>query len=191
MALPTRPAQGFTRTKLLVVIVVIAVLAVPYVTGILARNQMQARMNDARQIYLAAFSLANDTPGDLKAAGRIANLSDYVTLLVRGGCLNVGDLKAFSGPGYKPYKGTLSNGALVPPFTEENCAYKVYLAKKDDTANTVFLESKNGDKGFIICRKGGDAGIYKTAASAHTFPHPGGGTVESAENCLNPGPAAP
>ena len=146
-------------------------------------------------------------PGDLKAAGRIANLSDYVTLLVREGYLNADDLKIFSGPGYKPYKGTLSsgsNGVLVPAFTDENCAYKVYLVKKDDPACTVFLATKNytynaplkdskvmpWDRGFVIIHRGGDGGVLKkTQAQSLNFigKLPGGGAVESAENCLNPG----
>ena len=170
----------------------------------LVRNALLTCMNSARCIFLAAFSMAADGeatkapglgwPGDLKAAGRIANLSDYVTLLVRNGYLQPGDLKIFAGPGFKPYQGRLtsgSNGVLDPPFTEENCAYKVYLVKKEDPSGTVFLASKNSDKGIVILRTGGDVGIYKTAASARTCLLPGGGTVESAENCLNPSPSHP
>jgi len=152
-----------------------------------------------------------DLPGDLKAKGHIATLGDFANVLVRNNYLNPDDLKIFSGPGCKVYKGKLSsgsNGVLVPAFTEENCAFKVYLVKKDDPADTVFLASKNytyntmlnpnavpfGDKGFMVFRKGGDASILKKA-QVHSLQLvgklPGGGTVESAENCLNPGPTAP
>ncbi len=127
-------------------------------------------------------------PGDLKAKGIITNLSDFVTLLVRKGYLKANDLRIFAGPGYKPYKGTLSNGVLVPPFTEENCEYKVYLVKDSDPANTVFLASKTGDRGFIVTHKGGDASVYKKTQPP-TLQLPGGGTVENAENCLNPAPS--
>ena len=151
-------------------------------------------------------------PGDLKAAGRIANLSDYVTLLVRDELLKPSDLKVFSAAGLKPYEGMLSsgsNGGLFPAFKDENCALKVYLVKKDDPADTIFLVSKNytyntplndskakpfGDKGFVVIRKDGSAGIFKKAqAQALNLVGqlPGGGTVESAENCLNPSPATP
>ena len=189
MALPTRPAQGFTRTRLLVALVVMVVLgalAVPYVTGILVQKQLVQRMHFAQSIHLVTVSMV-DLPGDLKSKGIISNLSDFVTLLVRNDYLKPNDLQIFSGPGFKPYKGTLSNGVLVPPFTEENCAYKVYLVKASDPSTTVFLMSKSGDKGFIVCRMGGDVSKYKKAPISDLI-FPGGGTVESAENCLNPAP---
>ena len=197
MALPTRPAQGFSRMGLLAVLVVIAVLVGVAVSYVLVRApQIQCRQN-AGSIHLATLQMAVDGesnkdsslgwPGDLKSKGIISNLSDFVTLLVRNDYLKPNDLQIFSGPGYKPYKGTLSNGVLVPPFTEENCAYKVYLVKASDPSTTVFLMSKNGDKGFIVCHIGGDVGLYKKAQPSN-FIFPGGGTVESAENCLNPDP---
>ena len=232
MASPTRPAKRFNRKKLLVTLAVVAVLGVlvaflvvPYVTGILIRGAQISCVSETHCIHIAAMSMATDGetnkdtglgwPGDLKANGRIANLSDYVNLLVRNGYLNAADLKIFSGPGFKPYKGTLtsgSNGVLDPPFTEENCAFKVYLVKKDDPSNTVFLVSKNytynmplnpqakpfGGKGFIVSRKGGDACLLKneqaqslqmnrSGTDYYVGKLPDGGTVESAENCLNPG----
>ena len=151
-------------------------------------------------------------PGDLKEKGRIATLADYVNLLVRNDYLKATDLIIFSGPGFKPYKGTLSSGSnrvLVPAFTEENCAWKIYLVKDDNPADTLFLASKNytynrplndpnakpfGDKGFMVFHKGGDGSVLKKV-HAQTLPVvgklPGDGTVESVENCLNPGPTAP
>ncbi len=98
-----------------------------------------------------------------------------------------------------------SNGVLIPAFTEENCAFKVFLVKKDDPADTVFLVSKNytyntplndpnakpfGDKGFVVIRKDGSGGIFKKSQAKSLDligKLPGGGTVESAANCLNPG----
>ena len=151
-------------------------------------------------------------PGDLKAKGRIATLGDYVNLLVCNGYLNPGDLKIFSAPGCKAYKGALSsgsNGVLVPAFTDEDSALKVYLVKESDSSNTVFLASKNytyntplnhpnvqpyGDKGIVVLRKGGDASILKKQQTQKLNligQLPGGGSVESAENCLNPGPTTP
>lgn len=151
-------------------------------------------------------------PGDLKAKGHIATLGDYANVLVRGGYLKPGDLKIFSGPGFKPYKGTLSsgsNGVLIPAFKDENSAFKVYLVKESDSANTLFLASKNytykspvndssaqpfGDKVFVVLRKGGDASVLKKRQSQSLNligQLPGGGSVESAENCLNPDPTTP
>lgn len=164
-------------------------------------------------------------PGDLKANGRITTVADFVNVLVRNDYFKPDDLVFFSNTGfksffpntgYKPYRGVLSsgsNGVLVPAFTEENCAFKVYLVKDADSSNTVFLASKNyiyntplnnpnakpfGVNGFVVCRKGGDVSILKKeqaqslqvnqpGSSYYVGQLPGGGTVENAANCLNPG----
>ena len=115
------------------------------------------------------------------------------------------NLKCFSGPDYKVYHGTLtSDGVLSPPFTDEYCAFKIYLVTEKDPLNTLFLASKNftynigmgsskidpWDKFSIVMRKGeGGLGLRKQDALRLDFigKLPGGGTVESAENCLNPG----
>jgi len=129
------------------------VLAHPIVSPALVKGQLIACLNNAHQIQLASSALATDGeankdpsldwPGDLKASGRIANVADYVNLLVRNDYLKPGDLRVFSAAGCARYPdtGTLtsgSNGVLVPPFTEENNAFKVYLVKKDDPADTIF-----------------------------------------------------
>lgn len=228
MASPARHVYGFTRTELLVTFAVIAVigillsLAVPAVTVGPVKSVLIQAVNNERQIYMASMSMATDGsdgkdpylgwPGDLKAKGHITTLADYVNLLARNGYIKPGDLRIFSGPGYKPYQGKLtsgSNGVLNPAFTEENCAFKVYLVKESDSSNTVFLAGKNytyntdlsdpkakpfGDKGFVVARKGGDVSLYRKS-QAHNLQGigglPGGGIVENADNCLNPGPTAP
>ena len=104
-------------------------------------------------------------------------------------------------------KGKLSSGStgtLDPPFTENFNTFKIYLVKKDDPPETIFMTTKNftygkpldpkaipfGDKGFVVFRKGGDGFIAKPEMALHpelAGKLPGGGTMESAENCLNPG----
>jgi len=207
MASPARQVQGFALRKLFVpfaTIAILGILAVPLVKSALLKLQIAQSRQNAGSIHLVTSDMAVDGenhkdsclgwPGDLKVKGRIATLGDFVNLMVRNGYLKPGDLGIFSGPGYKPYRGTLtsgSNGVLVPAFTDENCAYKIYLVKDSDSSNTVFLMSKNGvfgDKGFVVVDKGGSARFFTKAQNLQL---PGGGTVESAENCLNPGPSAP
>ena len=58
-----KSSSGFTLIELLVVIAIIAILAalaVPALTSALAKAQMTGTMNNARQLYLAQFSMAND-----------------------------------------------------------------------------------------------------------------------------------
>ena len=65
--------SAFTLIELLVVIAIIAILAalaVPALTSALEKAQMTGTMNNARQLYLAAFSMSNDgaATGDASSA---------------------------------------------------------------------------------------------------------------------------
>src|SRR5258708_8166255 len=93
--------SAFTLIELLVVIAIIAILAalaVPALTSALAKAQMTGTMNNARQTYLAQFSMANDGaatgasglawPGDLITGGYLpagSTLVTYANLLVANG----------------------------------------------------------------------------------------------------------
>ena len=58
-----KPSSAFTLIELLVVIAIIAILAafaVPALTKALAKGQMTGTVNNARQLYLAQFQMAND-----------------------------------------------------------------------------------------------------------------------------------
>lgn len=224
MAPPTRSAQALSLVELLVVIAVIFVLAIlfgltPGHSNALHKGQLIQALSNGRQIHQATMTMAIDGannadpslgwPGDLKARGRIASVEDYVNVLVRNDYFKAGDLKIFATAGIKAYPGgTLSsgsNGVITPAFAEENNAYKVFLVNKDDSANTVFLTTKNytynqplndrnakpfGDKGFVVIRKGGDGSVLKKQSAQNleiVGKLPRGATVESAENCLNPG----
>ena len=68
-----KPTSAFTLIELLVVIAIIAILAalaVPALTSALKKAQMTGTMNNGRQLYLAAFSMANDgaATGDASSA---------------------------------------------------------------------------------------------------------------------------
>src|SRR6476469_1148215 len=107
----TKPSSAFTLIELLVVIAIIAILAalaVPALTSALSKAQQTGTMNNARQLYLAQFQMANDGsatgdatsawPGDLPAAP--ANLVAYANVLTGKGYLKGGDvIKLFNAPG--------------------------------------------------------------------------------------------
>ena len=95
-----KTSSAFTLIELLVVIAIIAILAafaVPALTKALAKGQMTGTVNNARQLYLAQFQMANDGassgdstlawPGDITGFGPPPGnqppqtLADYVTYI--------------------------------------------------------------------------------------------------------------
>jgi prepilin-type N-terminal cleavage/methylation domain-containing protein len=176
---------GFTLIELLVVISIIAVLALlagPALTQALTKGQMTGTMNNARQLYLAALQMATDGgtnsdpnlswPGDDPA---LTDLQGYCTKLVQNNYLKAGDLqKILNAPGAN----CTVTGVAGPPPTVTLAgasALKVYKVKETDSSSTIFAATSNyvyntapvgtaapyGDKGFVVIRKGGDAGVYQ------------------------------
>ena len=99
MKINRKPSSALTLIELLVLIAIIATLAalaVPALTSVLAKAQMTGTMNNAHQLYLAQFQMANDGaatgdsnlawPGELPAADQ-ANLQAYLNALLRAGYL--------------------------------------------------------------------------------------------------------
>lgn len=197
MKLP-HPPKGFTLVELLVVISIIAVLAslaVPAVTSAIVKGQLIQAVNNARQIHIATMSMANDGaansdttlgwPGDTG----VQALSDFANTLVNYDYLQANDLKVFAAAGIAAYSGSFSStsgsGTLSPTFSGSNSAFFVYKISDSDPGTTVFLSTKNldytapgtavdstkkpfGEKGFVICRKGGDVSIYKRQQYSNT-----------------------
>jgi prepilin-type N-terminal cleavage/methylation domain-containing protein len=184
-----KTSSAFTLIELLVVIAIIAILAalaVPALTSALAKAQMSGTMNNARQLYLAQFQMANDGtstgdatlawPGDLAAPP--ATLAAYCDLLVSKGYLKAGDLsKLLNAPGANC---TVTAG---PPVTlTGTSALKVYPVKDSDPAIAIFAVSHNyiydnaivgtdvpyGTKGFVVMRKGGDGAVFKGGQAKDT-----------------------
>jgi prepilin-type N-terminal cleavage/methylation domain-containing protein len=181
--------------------------------GGIRKGRLIQAVNNARQIHIATLSMANDGeanentalgwPGDLKAHGKIQNIQDFVAILVKEDYLRPSDLKVFAAAEIQSYRPSDPNGTYTPPFEDKNSAFKVYLIRKDAPEKEVFLATKNytydtplnpkakpfGEDGFIVARKAGDVSMYKKQ-QIHNLELigslPGGGTVESAENCLNP-----
>jgi len=177
--------HAFTLIELLVVISIIAVLALlagPALTQALTKGQMTGTMNNARQLYLAGFQMATDGgansdtnlswPGDDPA---LTDLQGYCTKLVQNNYLKAGDLqKILNAPGAN----CTVTGIAGPPATvtlSGTSALKVYKVKETDPSNAIFAATANyvydtapvgtaapyGDKGFVVMRKGGDAGVYQ------------------------------
>jgi prepilin-type N-terminal cleavage/methylation domain-containing protein len=187
--------SAFTLIELLVVIAIIAILAalaVPALTSALAKAQMTGTMNNARQLYLAQFQMANDGaatgdsalawPGDLPG-GPPASLIAYMNGIVGPGYLKGGDVaKILSAPS----AGVTVTVAAGPPevinITAGTSALKVHPIKDADPSNTVFCTSHNyvyntaivatdvpyGNKGFVVMHKGGDGAVFKGGQAVDT-----------------------
>ena len=184
----TRPIAfrlGFARRELLVVIALIAIallLAFPTIRDGLAKRQMHRTMIHAREMYLAGFRMATEGtaksdpsrawPGDYDAG--VTSLADYCTKLVQGDYLKPDDLKRILNA---PGAACQVNSAGSPPTVTVTgrSALKVYKVKGPDPSLTIFSVSSNyvygtalkptdapfGDKGFVVMRKRGDAGVYR------------------------------
>src|SRR5438874_12766754 len=111
----TKSSSAFTLIELLVVIAIIAILAalaVPALTSALKKAQMSGTMNNGRQLYLAAFQMANDAPatndassawpGDLLQSNQPAagSLNDHCnnSLLAKGYLKGGDSLKLLNAP---------------------------------------------------------------------------------------------
>src|SRR6266478_863394 len=158
-----KTSSAFTLIELLVVIAIIAILAalaVPALTSALAKAQMTGTMNNARQLYLAQFSMSNDGaatgsgglawPGDLVIGGTLnaaSNLIDYANVLVGNGYIRAGDaIKLFNAPGAS-FTDTITAG---PPEQLNAAAVgqaslKVYNVLESDVSNAIFCVSANYD----------------------------------------------
>jgi prepilin-type N-terminal cleavage/methylation domain-containing protein len=194
-------SPAFTLIELLVVIAIIAILAalaVPALTSALKKAQMTGTMNNGRQLYLAAFSMANDGaatgdassawPGDLIASGQLAasSLQDYCNVfLLQKGYLKGGDfLKLLNAPGTSFVAGVTSGPPESITFTSGTAALKVYPVTDAAPAAAIFAVSHNydydtaltgsasqvpyGTNGFIVIQKGGSAAVFKEGQAKDT-----------------------
>jgi prepilin-type N-terminal cleavage/methylation domain-containing protein len=183
--------SAFTLIELLVVIAIIAILAalaVPALTSALAKAQMTGTMNNARQLYLAQFQMANDGtatgaaslawPGDVPG-GPPADLNAYINGVVGPGYLKGADVsKILSAPSCNLTCTIAAGPPEVVTFTSAagTGALKVHPLLDADPSNTVFCTSRNyiydtaivgqpapyGQKGFIVMHKGGDGAVFKS-----------------------------
>jgi Tfp pilus assembly protein PilE len=178
-----KPSAAFGIKELiaaLLIIGVIAFLAKPTITNALHKRHLTRTMNHARELYLASFHMATDGaaksdtnlawPGELPAT----TLAEYCGRLVQNNYLKVEDLqRILSAPGANC---TVTSTARPPASLTltGTSALKVYKAKGGDPSTAIFAASSNyfyntpldpasvpfGDKGFVVIRKRGDAGVY-------------------------------
>jgi hypothetical protein len=123
-------------------------------------------------------------PGDLTTssggsggtANPIASLEDYCNRLVQNDYLKSGDLqKLLNAPGANCTVTATDNAGTTSVTLAGKPGLKVYKVKETDGSNTIFAVTNNytynttlattgapyGDKGFVVMRKGGDAGSYR------------------------------
>ena len=180
-AIARKSADGFTVIQLLIVVALLAILgflAWPTIRQGLAKREMTRTMNHARELYLASFHMATDGtaksdaslawPGDYAAT----SLAEYCGRLVQNNYLKVEQLqKILSAP---EAICTVTAAAGSPLTLTGKSALKVYKIKSGDPSTAIFSASSNyiynpplnptlapfGDKGFVVIRKRGDAGVY-------------------------------
>jgi prepilin-type N-terminal cleavage/methylation domain-containing protein len=156
---------GFTLIEMLVVISIIVVLAAfagPALFNALAKGQMTASLNNARQLYLAGQQMALDGatnsdptrawPGDLSetapgsggtsSSSPITSLQQYLSKLVQGDYLKPGDVqKLLSAPGVTcTATADIATNAVT---LSGKSALKVYKVKETDSTNTIFAVTAN------------------------------------------------
>ena len=193
--------SAFTLIELLVVIAIIAILAalaVLALTSALKKAQMTGTMNNAHQLYLAAFSMSNDGaatgdassawPGDLIASVppqlTAGSLQQYCNnFLLTKGYLKSGDfLKLLNAAGCNFVAGIAPGTPDTITFTSGSAALKVYPITDTAPSNAVFSVSHNydynqalvnggipyGTNGFIVVQKGGSAAVFKEGQATTT-----------------------
>jgi prepilin-type N-terminal cleavage/methylation domain-containing protein len=187
MKIKNKVSSAFTLIELLVVIAIIAILAalaVPALTSALAKAQMTGTMNNARQLYLSQFSMANDgtATGDADSAyvgdynPLLTTVEQFMNKLVNKGYLQPGDVgKMLSAPSAACIATTVPGPPLGVTLAGTS-ALKIHPVTDSDPANTIFCTSLNyaydtpivvgsipyGTKGFIVMHKGGDGIVFKS-----------------------------
>lgn len=186
MKTKSRPS-AFTLIELLVVISIIgilAALALPAITGALARGQMTQTLSNCKQLHLATQQMALDatTTGDTNLGwpgDTGGSFNAWATNLIGGNYLTPNDFaKLLSAPGVI----VAANGSNAPATS----ALMVYSVTENSDGSTVFLSSHNftntanggtapgstakpyGNKGFVVFRKAGDGAILQPRQAGNT-----------------------
>jgi len=181
-------SSAFTLIELLVVISIIAILAslaLPAITGALARGQMTQTLSNMKQLHLASQQMALDatTTGDTNLGwpgDTGGSWAGWATNMVGGNYMTTNDFKKMiSAPGVIP--------TSDDPGSPGKSAVVVYSVSENSEGATVFLSSANftnsasggtkpaatakpyGDKGFIVFRKAGDGNVLQARQTGSTY----------------------
>jgi len=181
-------SSGFTLIELLVVISIIAILAslaLPAVTGALAKGQMTQTLSNMKQLHLATMQMALDatTTGDTNLGwpgDTGGTWGGWATNIVGGSYMSTNDFKKMiSAPGVMP--------SADDPASPGKSAIVVYKVGENSESGMVFLTSANftndssggkaplatakpyGNKGFIVYRKGGDGTVLQARQTGENF----------------------
>ncbi len=184
-------SSGFTLIELLVVISIIAILAslaLPAITGALARGQMTQTLSNMKQLHLVAQQMALDStttgdtnigwPGDMGTSW-----AAWATNVVNGYMSTNDFAKMVSAPGVTAPPNTSPSGFTVG-VTRALILYPV--RETNDTATVLFTSANftnttgggerpasaakpYGDKGYIVFRKGGDGSILQARQTGTAF----------------------
>lgn len=176
--------QGFTLIELLVVISIIAILAslaLPAITGALARGQMTQTVSNARQLYVATFQMALDaqTTGDTNLgwpADIGGSWSAWAGNLVGGKYMSTNDFaKMLSAPGVIRTTNTAPTASTPSALTvynvgETNANSAVFITTANFTQGSGLSENAKpyGNKGFVVFRKGGDGAVFQERQATNT-----------------------
>ena len=169
------------RIVFTLIVITLVILVRPLFTSAIKRGSLTQTLNNARQVYIAGFSMAIDHgttgddllgwPGDLaeRKVKPVTTVSGYIERLIEGGYLSRSDMaKVLQEPGVIPWD------ISRPLDADRNCPFKIYRVKESDGPTTLFCASRNftynegldekktpyGDKGFVLFRKGGDGAVF-------------------------------
>jgi prepilin-type N-terminal cleavage/methylation domain-containing protein len=181
--------KAFTLVELLVVISIIAILAslaLPAITGAIARAQMGQALSNARQIYTATMTAVGDAAStgatNFGWPGDVASVTTYQTfadMLISNDFLKSQDVaKVFSAAGLPRIEATTNTVTI----SAANCAFNFYRVADADPGVSVFITTRNyntfgsplttnlpfKENGFVLLRKSGDGAVYKKAQATDT-----------------------
>ena len=190
--------RAFTLIELLVVISIIAILAslaLPAITGALARGQMSQTLSNMKQLHIVAQQIALD--GQTSGDANLAWPGDLPTktwqawaTIVTNGYMTATDLaKMCSAPSVTASSNTIAGTTTAG----SNRAVLLYGVSDTNDSAAILLTTSNftnastpvvpiaagkpyGTKGFVVFRKGGDGSILQNNQATNTN-FVGGSTV--------------